>query len=210
VYAVGKLFQLFNLHEPGSDLLRASLLMNMKKLTFEGVTGFVGLKVQDTLLATLTFKEWVRSVSFDWRSKKLTLGSAGTHDKQSQETRTKEMARDMKLAYILLLESLTSSSAATEATTTSASTATSAAAAALVSLVEGKRVLNRFLVEVDAGNTLERKSEVLLREGQFDCTTRTRAAEWPVMNKSGAGKEQTSMKGAVQKEEENFSTFFIC
>ena len=204
VYACGKLFQLLNFHEPGSDLLRASLLMNMKKATFTSVADFAGLQLQDCLLAMLTFKEWVRSVSYSWRSKKLKIKSVGMREERSQVSRTKEMARDMKAAYTLLREHLSASSS-------SSSSSAAAAAAARVLLVEGKRMLDRFLVEVDAGNSLERKSEILLREREFECVAKTRAAEWPARKESSEGMEKATKEGgAVEKEKEMFSTFFIC
>ena len=48
--------------------------------------------------------------------------------------------------------------------------------------------------------SLERKSEILLREREFECVAKTRAAEWPARKESSAGMEKaTKDGGAVEK-----------
>ena len=207
VYAVGKLLQLFNLHDPSAELLRASLLMNMKKTTFITETK-TKIILEDMKLAPITFKEWVRSQSLAWKKNRLHVNIG--HEMNHLSFSTKSIVNDMTEAYNILMETL---SAKTTGTSLKFNPH-------LILLQEGKRILDRFVVETELGNSLERNSEILLRHVLPRSTPVRVAREWPLMNMKSSPNRKKGLKSKKSKEDneedenvsadEIFSMYMLC
>jgi hypothetical protein len=213
VFAVGKLLQLFNFHEPSASLLRTALLMNMKKTTFKRNAAVfasasvskvkmqpVAIDFEEPKMSALEFKEWVRSRSLAWKKARLNLKP---NELEQLATATKNDVRDMREALGLLMESFSFVS--------SNMSGKDECKSVKVLLKEGKRMLDRFVVELDvgSGNTLERRSEILLRENFVGKDMTNTAKEWPQLQLNQRSKKRGSDEGNIFEEEE-FSSFMLC
>jgi len=186
VYAVGKLLQLFNLHEPSASLLRASLLMSMKKTQFvEATHGSIIFKDPGNSVAI--YVDWIRSRSLAW--KRARLHATEGFEMNQLSTLTTKVLQEMREAHSLLIETLNESSSHINI---------------VIQLKEGKRMFDRFVIETEMGQSLERNSAVLLREGMPRTRPTSTAKEWPQMRKA---------KSTTPNEEdraEEFSMFMLC
>ena len=159
-------------------------------------------------LAPITFKEWVRSQSLAWKKNRLHVNIG--HEMNHLSFSTKSIVNDMTEAYNILMETL---SAKTTGTSLKFNPH-------LILLQEGKRILDRFVVETELGNSLERNSEILLRHVLPRSTPVRVAREWPLMNMKSSPNRKKGLKSKKSKEDneedenvsadEIFSMYMLC
>jgi hypothetical protein len=222
VFAVGKLLQLFNLYEPSAELLRVSLLNNMKKTTFKPTTSNV-LTLEEPAVAATTYKEWVRSRSLAWKRARIHSKNC---DLNELATSSLKDLQDMREAHGLMMESFSLKENKLKHNL-------------VLLLKESKRLMDRFALELKLGSekTLERRSVLLVREKLPRNIQKKFAKEWPETRRrtkstgQGVGSGSKSRRSVTKKnieeptmhnssdendgtfgeeEEEPFSLYMLC